>query len=151
MNTIYKIIKVIQPLYICLFEPIKRMSTSLSSVSNTILFYMRKDKNSNENMLKPMEVKSFLKRRESISNLNNFVDVCEEKKNEYLFDINNRLPFVKNKNSKIELNSRIEYIEKNMCTKCMYCNKTVKNECDIYLLMDNFYCSELCRRQSLHH
>jgi hypothetical protein len=59
MNTIYKIIKVIQPLYICLFEPIKRMSTSLSSVSNTILFYMRKDKNSNENMLKPMEVKSF--------------------------------------------------------------------------------------------
>ncbi len=138
MNKLYEIIKPF--CCICIYESFKKMSVSLSS---TILFYVRKDKNSNENMLKPMETKTTLiKKRESVSNLSEMVD------KKYLFSIDNKLPFIKKKSSKIELNNKIEYIEKNMCTQCTKCGKLIQND-DIYMLLDNFYCSELCRRRSV--
>lgn len=52
------------------------------------------------------------------------------------------------KKSKDDIENNIENnIEKNITTKinCYVCFKIINNECDIYCLLDNKFCSNNCR------
>ncbi len=144
------------------FKGISSMFSLCLRPSNSESLFKDKDKISDEKLNNVKELvngKHILKKKASFSNLNEefkeFIDKneietikAENKFNSKLIlNIEDRTPFIKSK-SKIELQERMEFVEKCMYIKCKYCGREVNNS-DIYLIYDNHYCSEICRWRML--